>query len=475
MSDAKASSTPLRLYNTMGRVVEIFKAIDPDRVLMYTCGPTVYHYIHIGNMRSFLTADVLRRVLEYNGYHVVHVKNITDVGHMIDEVAESGGDRLETAARKEGRTPQEVVAFYTTQYLNDEADLNLMEPSHRPKATEYVSQMLDLASRLIEKDHAYAVDGNVYFDVSSFATYGALSGNRQEDLIAGQRVEVEHDKRHPADFALWKRGDPARFMNWESPWGIGFPGWHIECSVMASSLLAPQIDIHTGGVDNLFPHHEDERAQSEADTGKRFVGYWVHSAHLLAGEEKMSRSMGNFATVSQLKEQGIHPLALRYFLLQGHYRKKMGWTPEALQAAHSGLVNLWRAITELVQEGGEADSAHGETYRQAFLEAINDDLGTPKALAVLQEVLGSDLSAASKLATIDDFDQVLGLDLLATGRRQSELTDEQMTLVHQRAQARAAREWGRSDEVRTQLQELGVEVKDTPSGQRWVRRDSVAG
>lgn len=461
---------PLRLYNTLGRREEIFRPLHFPTVLMYTCGPTVYHYAHIGNMRAFLTADVLRRVLEYNGYSVVHVKNITDVGHLRDDVAETGPDRIEAAAQEAGATPSDLVDFYTCKFVEDERLLNILEPLFRPKATEYIPQMIDLIKILIKRGYAYEVNGSVYFTVSRFDSYGELSGNRLEDLVAGFRVGIGQDKRNPADFALWKAGDPARVMNWESPWGLGFPGWHIECSVMAAALLGDEIDLHTGGIDNLFPHHEDERAQSQAATGKPFVRYWVHTAHLLIADAKMSRSLGNFATVSDLVEQGIHPLAFRYFLLQGHYRKQMSWTPEALAAAHTGLERIWDMAADLFQQPPGDGAPTGGAFRARFVEAINDDLGTPRALAIVQEVLDSDVSPKARLELLSDMDRVLGLDILQEAQRRSELTPEQAALVCERRQARTARDWARSDSLRAELLDLGVEVRDVREGQRWIRR-----
>ena len=463
---------PIRLYNTMGRTEEIFTPIEPAKVRMYTCGPTVYHFAHIGNLRSFLTADILRRVLEYNGYHVTQVKNITDVGHLRDDVAETGADRMEAAAREEGATPQEIASFYTEAYVRDEALLNIIPPSHRPKATDFIPQMIEFTEHLIEKGFAYVAGGNVYFDVGKFPSYGALSGNRLDDLVAGQRVDIEPDKHNPADFALWKAGDQGRLMNWESPWGPGFPGWHIECSAMATTLLGDQIDIHTGGIDNLFPHHEDERAQSEAVSGKEFVRYWAHGAHLLFGEEKMSKSLGNIATLSELIDRGVHPLAFRYFLLQGHYRKQIAISDEALDAAATGLDRIWDQAADLWQsERGAVDEDRVAALRAGFVEAINDDLATPRALVVLQNVLESALSPASKLVLLEEMDRVFGLDLLTMAKRRSTLTDEQAGLIEDRRVARLSKDWQRSDTLRDELLALGVEVRDAAGGQRWIRRD----
>ncbi len=469
------AASPLRLYNTLGRRKEVFRPLRPPRVLMYSCGPTVYHFSHIGNMRSFVAADVLRRVLEYNGYQVDHVKNITDVGHLRNEVADTGVDRVEEAARGEGKTVDEVVAFYTDAYLQDEARLNVLPPRARPRASQFIAQMIQMIEKLIEQGHAYEADGNVYFSVRTFPSYGELSGNRQDDLIAGQRVEVELDKRDPADFALWKKGDPSRLMNWDSPWGRGFPGWHIECSVMASDLLGPQIDIHTGGIDNLFPHHEDERAQSEAVSGERFVGFWVHGAHLLIADERMAKSLGNTITVAQLAERGIDPLAFRYFLLQAHYRTTLSLTNDSLAAAQTGLSRLIDDVAQLLQEPESGDEGKGDEVRLAFLEAINDDLSMPSALALVQDLVAGSLSPVTKLHLVEQFDRVLGLDLLTRARGSVELTEEEQQLIFRRETARRARDWRLSDQLRDELAERGVEVRDGSAGQRWIKRAARSG
>jgi cysteinyl-tRNA synthetase len=463
-------NTPLRIHNTLTRAVEVFEPREPSIVRMYTCGPTVYHYAHLGNMRSYVMADILRRVLEYNGYEVLHVKNITDVGHLLNEETETGADRMEQAAAAERKRPEEIAEFYTQAYIKDEQRLNILPPRHRPRATEYIQQMIRLIERLIEKGYAYITDGNVYFDVSRFPSYGQLSGNRVEDLIAGQRVPIEPDKRHPADFALWKAADPARFMKWESPWGVGFPGWHIECSAMALDLLGSQLDIHTGGVDNIFPHHEDERAQSEAATGVQFVRYWVHIEWLLSSDEKMSKSLGNIATLSDVIERGLHPLAYRYFLFTAHYRSKINMTWEALEAAQTALDRIWDQAAELWQEPEGPIEPEADDYRRQFTTAINDDLNMPRALAVLHGMLGSKLSPQAKRALLTDMDRVFALDFETEARKRSELTAEEQALIEERAHARARRNWARSDELRAQLAQMGIEVRDTPGGQRWVKR-----
>jgi cysteinyl-tRNA synthetase len=334
--------------------------------------------------------------------------------------------------------------------------------------------MIDLTETLVEREHAYPRDGNVYFEVSTFPPYGRLSGNSVEDLIAGARVEVGEGKRSPADFALWKRADPDKIMRWESPWGEGVPGWHLECSAMAINLLGEEIDIHTGGEDHVFPHHEDEIAQSEGATGKTFARYWMHNAFLqLPGEEKMSKSLGNIFTVSDLQERGIHPLSFRYFTFQAHYRTPLSFTWEALEAAQTALYRVYEAAAELVQAADPAPEISGEAeaHRSSFHEAINRDLDLPGAVATLHGVLGSALEPADKQRLLEDFDQVLGLDILQIAHSLGDVSEDERTLLDRRAEARASRDWAASDELRSRLAARGLDVKDTASGQRWLRRD----
>src|SRR3989440_978985 len=381
------SSKPIYLYNTLTKSKNEFQPLNPPRVSIYNCGPTVYRDIHIGNFRSFMTSDWLRRMLEYNGYDVFLVRNITDVGHLQNDTEESGEDRLEHEARTTGRSAYEIAAHYTQQYLADADELNILPAHVNPKATDHIPEMQAMTEKLIEHGLAYTVDGNVYYDVSRFPYYGELSGNTVENLRAGGsgrvQLEIAEDKEAPEDFALWKHGDADRQMNWPSPWGIGFPGWHIECSAMATKYLGEQFDIHTGGIDLVFPHHEDEIAQSEGVSGKNPVQFWVHNEFLIFGSLKMSRSKGNVILVSTLKERGIDPLAYRYLLLTAHYRSKLNLTDESITAAQNGLNNLRADLAEL--PAPDADdfqsdwSEEAQQVRDAFHLAINDDLELPTA------------------------------------------------------------------------------------------------
>jgi cysteinyl-tRNA synthetase len=470
MSDSRP---PLLLTNTLGRRLEEFQPIEPGRARVYTCGPTVYNYQHIGNFRTFIFADTLRRVLRYNGLEVTHVRNITDVGHLTRDDVDAGEDKMELAMQREQKTVEEIAKYYTDIFLRDAERLNVEPMEYMPRATRFIPSMIALVERLLEEGKAYVADGSVYFDVSSFPRYGCLSGNSVDDLIAGARVEVDEHKRSPADFALWKSAGPEKLMRFESPWGMGVPGWHLECSAMAIELLGEQIDIHTGGIDHIFPHHEDEIAQSEGATGRRFAQIWMHSAFLeLAGEEKMSKSLGNFYTVSDLDNRGIHPLALRYFVFQAHYRTPLSFSWPALEAAHTALTRAWETAAALRQsaEPGEI-TGDGESFRRRFHTAVNHDLDLPVALSVLHDVLSSKLPAAEKLALLADFDRVLGLDLVSTAERLSSTSVEEETLLAERAAARARRDWTLSDDLRRRLAAGGLEVKDTSAGQRWVRTD----
>src|SRR5436309_8449163 len=388
------STKPIYLYNTLTRSKDLFKPLNPPHVGIYACGPTVYKDIHIGNFRTFIMTDLLRRMLEYNGYDVLLVRNITDVGHLQNDTEESGEDKLEYEARTTGRSAYEIAASYTERYMQDSAEMNILPPQLNPKATDHIPEMIAMTEQLVKRGLAYTSEsGNVYYDVSRFPSYGALSGNTVENLRAGghgrQQMEVAEDKDAPEDFALWKHGDEIRQMNWPSPWGVGFPGWHIECSAMATKYLGEQFDIHTGGIDLTFPHHEDEIAQSQGASGKPPVRFWVHGEFLDIGNSKMSRSVGNVVLLSGLIEQGIDPMALRYLLLTAHYRSKINLTDESITAAQNGLNNLRDDLAGLPAEDSDTQgtwSGEAQRVQDAFHTAINDDLDLPTALSITREV-----------------------------------------------------------------------------------------
>ena len=486
------STKPMYLYNTLTRSKELFQPLNPPRVGIYSCGPTVYKDIHIGNLRTFTMTDWIRRVLEYNGYDVLLVRNITDVGHLQNDVEESGEDKLEYEARTTGRSAYEIAASYTKQYEEDSDAMNILRPHISPKATDHIAEMQDMTEKLLEKGLAYVVPstGNVYYAVSNFPDYGKLSGNTVENLREGghgrQQMEVAEDKEAPEDFALWKHGEPNRQMNWESPWGVGFPGWHIECSAMATKYLGEQFDIHTGAIDLRFPHHEDEIAQSEGVSGKQPVRYWMHGEYLTFAYApmnpntreneseiiKMSRSKGNVVLLRDLKAANIEPLAFRYLLLTAHYRSKLNFTAESIEAAQNGLNNLRDDIAALPVEGRAENtwSEEAEHIRDAFHSAINDDIDLPTALSLTRETArNSRIAPAERRRLILDFDRVLGLRLdEVKPRGPRAVSEEAQLLVRQRDEARAARDWKKSDQLRDQLKAMGFEVRDTSKGTELV-------
>ncbi len=467
------SLAPIRLYNTLTRQVETLEPVTPGRVTVYTCGSTVYRYAHIGNLRTYLFGDLLRRSLEYLGYEVLYVKNITDVGHMRDDQTDTGEDRMVLAAMEEGKAPLEIAEFYTDAWLADEALLNIRPADVMPRATEHIGQMLELIQTLLDKGLAYEVSGTVYYDVSAFPAYGQLSGSRIEATRAGTRVDVETDKRDPADFALWKASDPGRLMHWPSPWGEGFPGWHIECSAMSMQYLGERFDIHTGGIDLKFPHHEDEIAQSDGATGHQVISLWMHGEFLTLDDAKMAKSAGNIIRVSELPTKGFEPLDFRYLALTAHYRSKLDFTEAAMHAAASGLARLRRAVAGVESAAPvDLEAAPMDGYRERFVAAVSEDMAMPSAIAVAHAVAGADdLEPAQRRALLLDFDRVLGLDLDrapdATTEALPEGVDELLT---RRAAARDARDFVAADALRDELAALGVEVRDTPDGQVATRR-----
>jgi cysteinyl-tRNA synthetase len=468
----------LRVTNTLTRQREPVAPRTSGLVRMYTCGPTVYRYAHIGNLRTFLLADLVRRVLEADGVQVRQVQNITDVGHLTNERFDRGEDRMLVTARLESKTPAEIAEHYTRAYLADAEAMNLRRAHAHPRASEYVPQMIDLVRRLLASGHAYEVDGNVYFSVERFPGYGKLSRNTLDQLRAGHRQEgVDPRKRHHADFTLWKAAGPGRIVKWDSPWGEGFPGWHIECSAMSLAELGEHIDVHTGGVDNVFPHHEDEIAQSEAVVGHQVVTTWVHGEHLLTEGRRMAKSAGNFHDLREVRERGHSPLAVRYLFLQARYRSQFNFTWDALAGAERALRRLGTRMREWARDGATAaagEPAPGVTgatrpYQERFRAAIEDDLDTPRALAVLNELEGDEtLTPAARFHTAAAFDRVLGLDLASPV--EAELPPGADELIRRRERARSGRDWATADKLRDQLADMGVEVVDTRAGTTWRRR-----
>ncbi len=472
----------IRLFNTMSRKIEDFQPLVPGHVGFYSCGPTVYHYTHIGNLRSFVLADLLKRMFIENGYDVFNVMNITDVGHLTSDDDDSGEDKMEKGAARENKSVWDVAKFYTDEFLRDSADLNLLEPSARPRATDYIPQQIALVQQLVDLGYTYKIPGDgIYYDTSKFAAYGALTGGALSGNRAGARVEFNDAKRNPTDFALWKFSptDKKRQMEWDSPWGVGFPGWHIECSAMSMELLGQHFDIHTGGVDLSRVHHANEIAQSEPITGAPWVKYWVHSEFLVdKSGEKMSKSSGEFLTLSVLKNRGYDPMAYRYMLLMGHYQSQLAFSWDGLDAASNGYKNMVRRAAEIIsaQNQGTLDSVVFDEWHDKILGAVSDNLKTAEALVFVQELIKNPtINAATKQALLEFIDRLLGLRLVDAAKKQLSLENaavpaEILAMADARSAAKSARDWARADALRTQIEEAGWSVIDTKDGVKIVKK-----
>jgi cysteinyl-tRNA synthetase len=451
----------IKLHNTLTREKEVFKPIEKGRVGMYNCGPTVYDYAHIGNIRSYVFADILRRVFEYNGYKVKQVINITDVGHLTSD-ADDGADKLEESARRSGKSAQEIADFYTQAFFKDLKTLNIDTGDIIfPKATEHIKEQIALIQKLEEKGFIYKISDGIYFDTSKLADYGKLAKLDIEGLKEGARIEKNPEKRNAVDFALWKfsKSGEKRQQDWKSPWGVGFPGWHLECSAMSMKYLGEQFDIHTGGIDHIPVHHTNEIAQSESVTGKPFSNYWMHNNFVNMEGRKLSKSLGNIVTVNNIIKKGFSPLAYRYLLLTAHYRTLINFTWESLKASQTALDKLRNHIMEYKESAGKIN----KTYQPRFHEFINDDFDTPKAIALLWELVKDDsISDADKKATIFDFDKVLGLGFAEV--KSEEVPENILMLVKEREDAREKKDWERSDHLRDEIQQKGFKVLDTDEG-----------
>jgi len=459
------------LYNSLSRSKEEFVPIQKEKVGLYTCGPTVYNFAHIGNLRTYIFEDILKRVLLYNGYRVKHIMNITDVGHLTGD-RDMGEDKMEKGSRREGKTAWEIAEHYTRAFKNDIMQLNILEPDIWVKATDTIDEQIALINTLQEKNYTYQTSDGIYFDTAKFEDYTKLSHQDIDSLQEGARVEKNPEKRSLTDFALWKFSPAGvrRQMEWESPWGVGFPGWHIECSAMSMKYLGDQLDIHCGGTDHIDVHHTNEIAQSEAATGKKFFNFWMHGAFLIiSGGKKMAKSEDNFLTLENafLKKE-INPLVYRFAAFQTHYRKPMEYSGESVQAARNGLLHLQNQVRQVAQNGAGQIGSESDAFKTKFLEIINDDLNMPRALAVVQEMLKSDISDADKLATILDFDRVLGLNLDQVNKSDA-LPEEIQKLVNDRQTARAAKDWARSDQLRDAIQDMGYTVQDTKDGMTVIK------
>jgi cysteinyl-tRNA synthetase len=464
----------LRLHDTRTRSVQPFAPIDPPRVGIYTCGPTVYAPQHLGNMRSQIVPDLLRRVLVAAGHDVTFVTNITDVGHLVSD-ADEGDDKMEKAAAASGQTATEIAAHFTKQWADDRARLGCLEPDVLPKAASHIAEQIAMIETLEAQGHTYVIDDGVYFDVSTFPAYADFAGLDLDELATSGRVEHVEAKRHPADFALWKLTAPGvvRQQEWDSPWGRGFPGWHIECSAMATKYLGDRFDIHTGGIDHVRVHHTNEVAQSESALGVHpWVGTWLHTEFLDLGGAKMSKSKGDVLLVDTLVERGIDPLAFRYFTFQTHYRQQQAFTFEAVEASGTALRRLIGHAVAARDAGGEVvDPAGVEDRRRRFWSALADDLNSPQALAVISEVAKDDaLAPADKWAVLVDADRALGFGFADAVTDTGESDPRIDALVAEREAARAARDFATADRVRDELAAEGIEIVDTPAGPTWRRR-----
>jgi cysteinyl-tRNA synthetase len=468
----------VQIYNTMTRRRETFRPVQPGKVGMYHCGPTVYDQAHIGNMRTYIMADLIRRTFEYLGYEVRQVMNITDVGHLTSD-ADEGEDRMVVGARRTGRSQGEIAEHFTRLFFEETAALNILHPHVVCNAAQHIPEMIALVKRLEARSYTYEISDGVYFDVSRFPSYGRLSDQTLDEMQAGARVEVNPEKHHPADFALWRKATPGHIMQWDSPWGRGYPGWHIECSAMSMKYLGETLDIHTGGEDHIAIHHENEIAQSEAATGQPFVNYWVHGRFLRwnAGDRRMSKSSGEFLVVGNLVERGFDPLAFRYHCLTASYRVPLTFSWAGLESAADGLRRLRASVHRLHDETIDVPPAGtAAVLADRFHVAIADDFNVPGALAITWEAIRQANQATdgtekrALLELVLDFDRVLGLGLAdAIATTSDPLPTDVAALIQRREAARAARDWPAADALREAIRRQGYEVEDTSSGTRWRR------
>ena len=474
-----------QIYNSYTNKKEIFKPVTEGKVNIYSCGPTVYSYAHVANFSSFLMGDLLVRYLRYKGNDVTWVSNITDVGHLTDD-DDDGDDKMEEAARKENKTPIEVARFYEKAFMEDIKKLNITTANVYPRATEHIDEMIEMIEDLVEKDFTYETSDGIYFDISKFPRYGELSGNKLESLVAGSRVEVNEEKKSPFDFALWKKvvgKNENHSMKWDSPWGTGFPGWHIECSAMSRKYLGDTLDFHTGGEDNKFPHHESEIAQSESFTGKTYSNYWLHKSHIMINSEKMSKSLGNFFTVSDLIGKGYSPLSIRFTLISTHYRSKLNLTLESIEASEKTIVKFNDFIQKILDlESNESNESNDnksiasiiKSTKQQFEKALDDDLNISGALAsvfgfiksVNKQINKTGISsdnAKTVLKFMKEIDSVIGV-MDFNKKEEKVLSNDEKNrvdeLVQLRDKYRAEKNWAESDKIRDLLNDMGVKIAD---------------
>ena len=467
----------MQIYNTLTKKKEIFKPIDEKQVGMYTCGPTVYHYAHIGNLRSYIMEDVLEKELRYEGYNVKRVMNITDVGHLSSD-ADTGEDKTLKGAKREHKTVLEIAKFYTDAFFSDCNKLNIKRPDVVEPATNCIDEFIKMISGLLEKGYAYIAGGNVYFDTSKLDKYYTLSSHNEDDLMVGVRddVDVDENKRNKTDFVLWftKSKFDDQELKWDSPWGVGYPGWHIECSCISMKHLGENLDLHCGGIDNIFPHHTNEIAQSEAYIGHKWCNYWFHVHHLNDKQGKMSKSKGDFLTVSLLEKKGYNPLVYRMFCLQSHYRKPLQFSYEVLDSVAAGYKKLKNRIAKLDKEG-TVNEAKAAEYKKKFIEIVGNDLNTASGITLIYDLLKDDVNDATKRYIIEDFDKVLSLDLLENENAQessdvdSEMEQYINEMISKRAEAKKAKDFATADAIREELAAKGIVLKDTREGTTWTK------
>ncbi len=458
----------VKLYNTLTKKKEDFVPLNGNEVKIYSCGPTVYSYAHIGNFRAYVFVDNLRRILEYNGYKLKHVMNITDVGHLESD-GDNGEDKMEKAAKKENKSPYEIAKFYTDKFLEDMKKLNIEMPEIIAKATEHISDMLELAKEIVKKGYGYETSTAIYFDVSKLDKYPVLSNRNVDEQIAGARVDVDPEKRNPYDFAIWIKAPENHIMKWDSPWGLSYPGWHLECSAMSKKYLGEVFDIHTGGVDHIPTHHENEIAQSKGAFGKIPAKIWMHVEFLQVNGGKMSKSLGNVYTIEQLEQKGIEALAYKLFCYTAHYRTKLNFTFEGALASQKALNRLRESYIKNASGKDEIPNEQIEEYKNKFLQAVNDDLNMPVAMGIVWEVARSEKKSKKLAELLLEFDNVLGLDLISSekyinSQKEIEVPSEIQELLNERKKAREEKNWTLSDKIRDEIKLKGYIVKDTKEG-----------
>lgn len=450
-------------YNTLTKKKQIFIPLNPNEVKIYSCGPTVYKDATIGNMRTNIFQDVLRRVLRYNGYKIKHVMNITDVGHLVSD-GDEGEDKMLKSAREEHKTPLEIANHYTKLFFNDLESLNIETPEVVCKATEHIKEMLEYVKELMKNEYAYETSTAIYFDISKLDEYPILSNLNVEEQKAGARVDVDPEKRNPYDFALWIKAPENHLMKWDSPWGPSYPGWHIECSAMGRKYLGEQFDIHTGGIDLIPTHHENEIAQSKGACGKIPANYWMHGEYLLINGGKMSKSLGNVYLIKDLEEKGYDPIVYKLFSYSCHYRNKLNFTWEGIEAASKSLERLKRGYKAHLEGTNEVNNRTVSEYEERFHKSINDDLNMPAAMSVVWEVVRAEEKSPKLAELLLKFDTVLGLKIEEETKKQEEIPQEILNLVEQRKIARENKDWIKSDELRELINQKGYDIKDTKQG-----------